>query len=238
MEEVFTSNTSRQCGLADIYYMSCLESVNRTHSEIKVSNAPTKFFLAITMATSINTYAAETKNHEDFNEVRTELIANLVRSSNQLNFLTPNSNQKISIEVNKSPSVGKISRKEKVKQQQLFEQMTREQMLLQSYIKNRGEVNPSYSSMWTMRMANTILSELPYEDSMLQYDKYDDVWQYNLYFPHDMEMSVSVYVEEENVSEVDYNIYHEGELVVANVMPLPKLVKKMKSLISKVEKNA
>lgn len=74
-------------------------------------------------------------------------------------------------------------------------------------------------------------------DAILQYVGYDDVWHYNLYFDDDLEMSVSVYVDDEIPDGVDFSVYHHGELVVANVLPIRSLVKKMKGVLSKSAKN-
>ena len=152
--------------------------------------------------------------------------------------LTSVGNGRVAIEINQKPSSLERTRKEQEANQERLQQAKRVQMLMASYHKNETVAPISYSSLWTMRMVNNALSRLPFADSILQYDSYDDVWQYNLYFDHQLEVTVSAYVGDDSTGNVDYSVYHNGDLLVASELPLAQLVRKLNSVIAKIERNA
>ena len=139
----------------------------------------------------------------------------------------------VSLEVNETPSYRSRTKKAIEAEREQLDRARRVQLIMRSWEKNKHGVQPSYMAQWTMRKTNLALCHLTFSDAILQHVSSDDIWHYNLFFPDDLEMSVSVYVDDETSDSVDFSVYHKGELIVANMMPLRLLVKKMKSVLSK-----
>lgn len=233
MEE-YTTKIQSKPDLSDVYFMTCLESASKDSKEIRLAGPATTFMLAVTLAHGIGCYAADSNMAIPSQEV----IPQLFIQTNQQNWSSGHwstiDGGKMSIEVNRSYSYRNQSRKNIEKTQENLERAERIQIIKDSYTKNKIVEPRSNESEWVMKMANTALCQLPFNDAIVQYDSYDDVWQYNLFFKKDLELSVSVYVDGETIGDVDFNIYHDQELLVANMMPLKQLVRKMITVISKV----
>ena len=181
-------------------------------------------------------FASEIKSESSFQKEVPELVdfSSIRVAGNRPNLVQEG---QVSLEVKEMPSYRYRTKRVLLAEQEQLERAQRVQLLLQSWNKNKQSVQPSYMARWFMRRTNLALSQLPYSDAILQYVSDDDIWHYNLFFPGDLEMSVSVYVDDESTDIVDFSVYHKGELVVANMLPLLSLVKKMKSVLSKYQVN-
>lgn len=237
--EDYTTILKRQSeDLSDIYYLSCALSSEGQKREFPLAGTVTKVVLVATLATGANAYTAKANDSVMFSKDIPEMIAPYNRTASKVEQLPSDSRHGVVVEVYQAPSTLKQSRKERNANLERFQRVQRVQMLMASYNKNKSAAPVSYASRWTMRMVNNALSRLSFNDSILQYDSFDDVWQYNLYFDHQLEVTVSVYVEEGKIDDVDYSVYHNGDLLVANELPLSQLVKKLSSVIAKLDKNA
>lgn len=239
MEGNYTTLLKQQkLELSDVYYLTCEASNEGAQREFPLAGSFTKFILVATLTAGTGSYSVEAKN-VDAQPKEVSLITNgLGQIPKQQMRFSPVDNGNLSIEVNRSPSYQPVSRKIREANLDRLERTHRQQLLMASFQKNKTEDSISFASMMTMRIANRQLVNLPFLDSILQYDKFDNVCQYNFFFDKEVELSISVYVDEEKMSDdVDYSIYHKGELVVANTLPIQQLVKKMKTVIAKVQKN-
>lgn len=236
--EQYTTILERQQGLGDVYFMSCLRSVEGEHNEISLVGGKTiiKVMLVTSLLQSGDMFATEIKAESSFQKEVPELVdlSPIRAAGNRSNLVQEGT---VSLEVNEMPSYRYRTKKVLQAEQDQLERAERVQLLMRSWNKNKHNVQPSYMAKWTMRRTNLALSQLPYSDAILQYVSYDDIWHYNLFFSGDLEMSVSVYVDDETTDSVDFSVYNKGELVVANMLPLRSLVKKMKSLLSKYQVN-
>lgn len=241
MGEIYTTALKRQTNnLSDVYYMSCASSSSREGEmkEFPIAGTVTKIALVTTLTIGTANYIAQAKGTAEMNK---ELPVLSISSSRLVNKTVPKVSEKIgdiTLEVIQSHTFQVKPRKVREAETDRMERAQRVQMLRASYQKNKFDEQINYASLWTMKAVNSVLCRLPFTDAILQYDKYDDVWQYNLYFDHDLELSVSVYVEEDGMGDVDYSVYHEGELLVTNALPLLQVVKKMSTVITRVERNA
>lgn len=238
MEGNYTTLLKQQkLDLSDVYYMTCEASNEGAHKEFALAGPMAKIILVATLTVGGGTYTAQTKEIDSENKEIPTLSIGFDQTYKGQQFSSVD-NGRLSLEVNRAASFQPTGRKTREAILESLERTQRIDMLLNSYHKNKtGEPIP-FSSQRTMRFVNRSLCVMPFTDAILQYDKYDDVWQYNLFFPNDVEMAVSVYVEKDRIDDVDYSIYHNGELVVANTLPLQQLVKKMKTVIAKIQKNA
>lgn len=239
MNELYTTILERQQGLGDVYFMSCLRSAEGSHNEVSLHGGKTvvKIMLVASLMQPGDTFASKVSAQATSQKEVPELSIGF--ESQRPSGVNSNVIQEgpVSLEVKASPSYRYRSRKAILAEQESLERVEREQLIRQSLKRNKSKSQPSYMARWTMRRANLALSQLPFTDAILQYVGFDDVWHYNLYFDDDLEMSVSVYVDEEPSDSVDFSVYHHGELVVANVLPMRSLVKKMKSVLSKSANN-
>ena len=236
MESEFTTKIQLEQNLSDVYFMTCLESTRKVEREVRLAGTAAKILLALTLAQGVGCYAAETDIAVPSKQIKYELY--MGQKNMQTGSLSDFDNGKLSIEVNQASSFKTPTRKAKNTVIDKIERAQRVQKIMDSYAKNKSAEPRSVESNWVMKMANTALSKLPFNDVILQYESYDDVWQYNLFFKGDLELSVGVFVEGETIGEVDFNIYQGNELIVANMLPLNQLVRKMKTVISKVQNNA
>lgn len=218
--------------------MTCLESTRKVDGEVRLVGTAAKVMLALTLAHGIECYAADNTTAVSSQQIIPQLVVQMGQTDWSSGKMTEFDGGKMSIEVNKSSLFREPAKKYREAAKDRFERVQRIQMIMDSYKKNKTVKPSSNESVWVMKTANTSLCQLPYKDAILQYDSYDDVWQYNLFFSKDIELSVSVYVEGETIGDVDFSIYHGKELLVANMLPLKQLVKKMKTVIAKVESNA
>lgn len=241
MSEIYTTALKRQTNdLSDVYYMSCVASSSNEGEmkEFPLAGTVVKMALVATLATGATNYTAQAK---DVRAINRDVPVMTISGGWQMNKPIQMMSEKIgdiTLEVNQAPAFLSKPRRAREADADRMERAQRDQMLITSYQKNRFDEQLGYHSLWTMRMANSALCKLPFTDTILQYDKYDDVWQYNLYFNHDLELSVSVYVEDDGMSDVDYSVYHQGELLVSNSLPLVQVVKKMSTVITRVQRNA
>lgn len=236
--EQYTTILERQQGLGDVYFLSCLRSTEGEHSEVSLLGGKTvvKVMLVTSLLQPGDMFASEIKSESSFQKEVPELVdfSSIRVAGNRPNLVQEG---QVSLEVKEMPSYRYRTKRVLLAEQEQLERAQRVQLLLQSWNKNKQSVQPSYMARWFMRRTNLALSQLPYSDAILQYVSYDDIWHYNLFFPGDLEMSVSVYVDDEPTDSVDFSVYHKGELVVANMLPLRSLVKKMKSVLSKYQVN-
>ncbi len=236
MKSDFTTEIKFKPNLSDVYFMTCLESTSRTGKEAQLVGPTAKFLLFVTLAHGIGCYAADNNSSVPSNQEKYELI--IGKQNVQTKHMSAFDDGKMSIEVNPASSYRDSSQKNKKDVLDKFECTQRIQMIMDSYYKNKIMEPRSIESDWVMKIANTTLSSLPFTDAILQYDSYDDVWHYNLFFKENIELSIGVFVEEETIAEVDFNIYHNEELIIANTLPFAQLVEKMNMVIKKIQNNA
>lgn len=238
-EELYTTILERQLELGDVYFLSCLRSSEGNYREVSFSRGKTvvKIMLAASLLQPAEAFASEVKTQSSIHNEMPELVECMKSQNIHGGRLNVVQEGPVSLEVTSSPSYRYRSHKVVLAEQESLEKAERSQLLLKSLDRNKSNVKPGYMSRWTMCKANLALSQLPFSDAILQYVSYDDIWHYNLYFANNLEMSVSVYVDEDNSDNVDFSVYHHGELVVANVLPMNSLVKKMKSILSKSANN-
>ncbi len=241
MSEIYTTALNRQTNdLSDVYYMSCVASSSNEGEmkEFPLAGTVVKIALVATLTTGANNYTAQAKEVIAVNrEVPVMTISGGWQMNKPLQMMSERIGN-ITLEVNQAPAFLSKTRKAREADADRMERAQRAQMLMTSYQKNQLDEHLSLRTLWTMRMVNSTLCKLPFTDSILQYDKYDDVWQYNLYFDHDLELSVSVYVEDDGMSDVDFSVYHQRELLVSNALPLLQVVKKMSTVLTRVQRNA
>ena len=237
--EDYTTVLKRQFeDLSDIYYLSCALSNEGQKREFHLAGSMTKVVLVATLVSGANAYTTQANDFDYFKKDVPVMVAQNVKTASKVEPLFTDGKGGVEVEVYQAPSLLKQSRKERDANNERFLRVQRVQMILTSYNRNKSVAPISYASRWTMRTVNQALSHLPFTDSILQYDSYDDVWQYNLYFAHQLEVDVSVYVVEGKIDDVDYSIYHHGDLLVANESPLPQLMRQLNSVIAKLDKNA
>lgn len=236
--EQYTTILERQQGLGDVYFMSCLRSAEGEHSEISFVGGKTviKVMLVTSLLQSGDLFATEVKAENSFQKEVPELVdfRSVRVKGNRPNLVQEG---KVSLEVNEMPSYRYRTKRTIELEQEQLDRAHRVQLIMQSWDKNKHDVLPNYMARWTMRRTNLALSQLPYTDAILQYVSNDDIWHYNLFFSGDLEMSISVYVDDEANDNVDFSVYHKGELIVANMLPLRSLVKKMRNVLSKYQVN-
>ncbi len=227
----------QQMELSDVYYMTCEASIEGNKREYDLSGAVVKMVLVATLATGAGDFTTETKAmavHSREIPVSVQTAGNRADRSSQVEI----AGEKMSVEVFRMPTYRQDGRKEREALVERLVRTNRMNMLMASFHKNKTFDPIAFNTRITMQATNRALSALPFIDCILQYDKYDDIWQYNLYFEHHLELAVSAYVDDNGMDEnVDYSIYHDGDLLIANEMSLPQLVKKMKSVLAKVGKN-
>ena len=79
-----------------------------------------------------------------------------------------------------------------------------------------------------------LLSRLNFQNAIVQYNNEDEMFEFSLYFKNDIKLSFSLTVDESD-DLVDFSIFHNHELLVADVMPIKSLVTKMEKLLKTIE---
>ncbi len=182
-------------------------------------------------------------SHKELNSLNitpiesTELYQAPVFTSTKDISLPSKKNKEITLRILPSPSYNQSSPSTVEDYKKIWERIQRDLMLKDSFEKIKGNINYSIFSKWNMLKVNKILIQLPFIDSIMQYDTYDDILEYSLFFSDDLELSVSICADEQDLNNVSFSIYHEGELVVSNFISLLELVDKMNSIISKIQQN-
>ena len=79
-----------------------------------------------------------------------------------------------------------------------------------------------------------LLSRLNFQNAIVQYNNEDDMFDISLYFKNDIKLSFSLMADESD-DLVDFSIFHNHELLVADAMPIKSLVTKMIKTLKKIE---
>ena len=157
MEVSYTSRIRQISELSDIYYLSCVESVERKHDVFKMEHVPVAFLLAVSMVYNVNTYAAPAIEIPKIDDVRIEWVAQLAKEYSSRDNVSAVKKGNISIEVKQSPFFKNKTKKEEDVDLARLDQRARYDLLIESYRKNNHDEMPPYRSIWTMRVANTSL---------------------------------------------------------------------------------
>lgn len=229
MDSLFTATSSQPDMLHDIYFMSCKSSQpnRRGINTIKLNGC---LILAITLTCSGGAYASESFSQDVLeNPIKIEQLSSTLKTGS----LVPIDREKhIKLNVTPSPRFNRLSRRD-ITTQENFE---REMLLISSYKKNTNFQSLSYSTISLFRESNSILSKLAFNDAIVQYNRFEECWHYNLFFNHNLEISLGVYDDDE-LADVDFSIYHDNELIVSSYLPINQLVKRVQSIITKIENN-
>lgn len=209
--------------LADLYMTTCESSQASIKKNSFTHLAPT-ILLAIALSTA-PAYALDNLTVDSFeSRIKTEMIST-TKAKDYAEI------QEIKVHFTPKHDDTNIKAIE-----QQYMQMCRAQMLEISFRKNRtADTVLSFEKAQVMYGLNKKLSRLPFDDSILLYNAIDDAFAYNLYFGHDIELTVSVYLDE--LDENDFSIYHKGELILSGTTTTSQLVDKMGSVMSKIEKH-
>ena len=79
-----------------------------------------------------------------------------------------------------------------------------------------------------------LLSRLNFHNAIVQYNNEDEMFDVSLYFKNDIKLSFSL-MADESEDLVDFSIFNNHELLVADVMPIKSLVTKMEKLLKTIE---
>lgn len=82
----------------------------------------------------------------------------------------------------------------------------------------------------------SLLSRLNFQNAIVQYNNEDEMFEFSLYFKNDIKLSFSLMADESD-DLVDFSIFHNHELLVADAMPIKSLVTKMEKLLKTIEEN-
>ena len=80
----------------------------------------------------------------------------------------------------------------------------------------------------------SLLSRLNFQNAIVQYNNEDEMFEFSLYFKNDIKLSFSLMADESD-DLVDFSIFHNHELLVADAMPIKSLVTKMIKTLKKIE---
>ena len=80
----------------------------------------------------------------------------------------------------------------------------------------------------------SLLSRLNFQNAIVQYNNEDEMFDVSLYFKNDIKLSFSLMADESD-DLVDFSIFHNHELLVADAMPIKSLVTKMIKTLKKIE---
>ena len=80
----------------------------------------------------------------------------------------------------------------------------------------------------------SLLSRLNFQNGIVQYNNEDEMFDISLYFKNDIKLSFSLMADESD-DLVDFSIFHNHELLVADAMPIKSLVTKMIKTLKKIE---
>ena len=229
MDSLFTATTSQPDMLHDIYFMSC-KSSQPNRKNTNTVKLPGCLILAITLTCSSGAYASESFSQDI---VETPITIEQLSSSLKTGSLIPIDHEShIELNITPSPRFNRLSRRDITTQ----ESYTREMLLMSSYKKNTDSKNIPYRAISHLFKTNSILSKLAFNDAIVQYNRFEECWHYNLFFNHSLEISLGVYDDEE-LSDVDFSIYHDNELIVSSYLPINHLVKRVQSIITRIENN-
>lgn len=230
MSELFGIEIQQPTNLADIYYMSCEVSQNNSQKiNFLKPIATSTLILAVMFTCNIESYAA---NYKQLDSTYKEKIENVWSPFDKFTTIPLSSIGNLRMQLNTAPQYAQLSQDVN----KAYEKAIRQQMLLRSFSFNCQDNELSYSMMQIMQITNKELSKLPFNNAILQYNKYEEAWQYNLFFNKDIELTVGVYTDE-MYDDVDFSIYHGKKLLVANHMPIKQIVNKMRTIISKISRN-
>lgn len=224
MSSIYGTELLRATGLKDIYYYSCEESEINGNSS-KLVKAAAGLFIVVNMAMPQPAFSKDVVIPNIDNKPMIELVQAPIRMLE-----TPKSDIKIGTP--RPLTYHEV----KLKSLDLYNRIERTQKLLLSYSKNDDGAEVPSESMVVMKQTNRLLSQLPFEDAILNYDKYEDAWQYYLYLPHHIELSIGVF--SDMPGDVDFSVYQHSDLLVANTIKINQLVSKMKQILQKADRNA
>ena len=80
----------------------------------------------------------------------------------------------------------------------------------------------------------SLLSRLNFQNAIVQYNNEDEMFDVSLYFKNDIKLSFSLMADESD-DLVDFSIFHNHELLVADAMSMKSLVTKMIKTLKKIE---
>ena len=80
----------------------------------------------------------------------------------------------------------------------------------------------------------SLLLKLNFQNAIVQYNNEDKMFEVSLYFKNDIKLSFSL-MADESEDLVDFSIFHNHELLVADVMPIKSLVIKVEKLMKMFE---
>lgn len=227
MQQFFDTKIQQTDSLGDVYYMSC-NSLSKQRDGKKVIHAPNGLYsVALVIAMNTASYEAEAKPTMPIDVIQTEMVAQV--NPTKRNVLKSSDN--ISVNLNLSHRYSQYTRRELLSFERTFERAKRIQLIKDSYKKNMPQVKPNFEAMTLMRSACNNLSKLEFIDAILQYDAYDDAWRFNLYFADELELSIGVYSDDD---EVDFSVYHHQELIVSNAATMKYLIKKLEPIVSRI----
>lgn len=222
--QIFDTKVSQSSKLADIYFLSCDTSDRNLGNNCGTIKLASTILLAFTLTANApatysinNSFPAKNLSGQNI-----ELVANANTARVQ----------DLEIKVQKihrlesSPSVERSLNK-------LYGKLSRVQMLMNAFEKNHNQKEQiPFDSYLFMHSVNMKLSELEFNDAILQYDGIDDVLEYNLFFKHNIELSIGAYPD--GAGEIDYSIFHNGELIISDISTLGRIITKFTSVLGKI----
>lgn len=224
MQHYFDTKIQQTDSLGDIYYMSCNSSQKKRDGKRVIHASNGLYSVALVIAMNIASYEAEAKVAMPIDAIQTEMVAQVNTPKRNVQKVSEN----IFVNLNLSHRYSQYTRRELESFERTYERFKRIQMILDSYRKNLPQTKPNFEAMTLMRSACNKLSKLEFIDAILQYDGYDDAWRFNLYFADELELSVGVY---SNDDEVDFSVYHHQELIVSNAATIKYMVKKLEPIV-------
>lgn len=101
--------------------------------------------------------------------------------------------------------------------------------VLQSF---KGEVIP-IDFIKIKTKIDPLLSCLPFEKCKVNYNPFDECWNYDLFFDNDVRLNLGVFDDFEE-DGIDFIVYHADKYLIANRLPLPIIIERTEKALARV----
>lgn len=228
----YNTGTIQDVSLGTIYSNSYLESERRINKNSRIEKVCEGLLLAVLVSAPLGMHAfgIESSIEEAFPKVektfakRSELVPIDFNDLRVKLAVYPNFSY--------SAEYQKQIRKDVITHRAIL----REQALRRNFMRNMPTDFPEVYG-GAMNRYSKMLSHLEFDDSIVQYNIEDEVFEYSLYFGKGIKLALSVYADEtENLS--DFCIFQDHELLVADTLPIRSLISKMEKILTKIEEHA
>lgn len=105
--------------------------------------------------------------------------------------------------------------------------------LYQSFLLHKGDKLPKMQKKAFEMLANT-LSIYDFSDSFVEYSEISNMIDFSLLFDNGLELTVGKYFDVEERDVVAYSISYNDELVISNMIKLPRLKAKFNEVLAEI----